>query len=87
MCLLWSANRVGHPDPMRLKKEVKDVSTERFVTADEVAEFLGLSVSAIRKASTRQGSPLPCHRMPDGRATRYLISEVSDWMRTEGRTA
>ncbi len=57
------------------------IGTEQFVTAKEVAHHVGLSESAIRRATITTYHPIPHHRIPGGRAVRYLLSEVTDWMR------
>ena len=57
------------------------IDTEPFVTVKEVAQHVGLSESAIRRATISIYNPIPHHRIPGGRAVRYLLSEVSDWMR------
>lgn len=58
---------------------------ESFVTAKQVADHLLVSESAVRKATTSPVNPLPHHRMPGGRSVRYLLSEVSDWIRSESQ--
>lgn len=59
---------------------------EPFVTAEVVAEHLGLSTSLIRKATVSGPHPIPHHRIPGGRSVRYLLSEVTGWMQNGGIT-
>ena len=53
---------------------------EPFVTAEKVAEHLGISVSLVRKATVQGPLPIPHHRIPGGRSVRYLLSEVDSWI-------
>jgi predicted DNA-binding transcriptional regulator AlpA len=57
---------------------------EQFVTAELVADHLGLSTSLIRKSTTSGSNPIPHHRIPGGRSVRYLLSEVHEWIRKGG---
>jgi excisionase family DNA binding protein len=50
--------------------------TERLLTADEVAEFLGVPVSWVRE-STRSGA-MPCVEL--GRYRRYRRDAVEAWL-------
>ncbi len=56
-------------------------SNEPFVTATEVARSLKVSVSLVRKLTSRAEAPMPAYRIPGGgRSVRYLLSDVQDWM-------
>jgi excisionase family DNA binding protein len=58
-------------------------SSERFVSANEVASHLGLSQSFIRKRTTDRHSPIPHHRVPGGRSVLYRLTEVEAWITGE----
>ena len=60
------------------------IHPEPFATAEQVAEFLLLSESAVRKATSSRTNPIPHHRVPGGRSVRYLLSEVRAWVRADG---
>lgn len=59
------------------------IQNEPFATAEQVADFLLLSESAVRKATTNKTNPIPHHRVPGGRSVRYLLSEVRAWVRAD----
>lgn len=46
-----------------------------------VAELLGMNIDTVRRLS-RQGV-LPSHRVPGGRAFKYLKDEVLEWLREQ----
>lgn len=49
---------------------------QEFITADELARELRISVACVR-AWTRQGAPF----LPVGRLRRYKIGEVVEWLK------
>ena len=49
--------------------------------AAQVAQLLQLNLDYVRKLS-REGI-LPAHKLPGGRAFRYLKDEVLDWLRRQ----
>ncbi len=49
------------------------------LTAEQVAELLQMNTDYVRKLA-REGS-IPAHRMPHGRAVRFLRDEVAAWLR------
>jgi excisionase family DNA binding protein len=49
------------------------------LTAALVAEMLGMNLDYVRKLS-REGT-IPAHKMPQGRAFRYMKDEVVAWLR------
>jgi excisionase family DNA binding protein len=46
-----------------------------------VAELLGMNIDTVRRLS-RQGV-LPAHRVPGGRAFKYLKDELLEWLRAQ----
>ena len=54
------------------------VSEERWRSADEVVEYLGVKRDTLYKLITRKN--LPAHKL--GRLWRFKFSEVDDWMRS-----
>ena len=57
---------------------------ESFVRASEVAKYLGLSTSLVRKQTTDKCHPIPHHRPPAGRSVLYRLSEVDQWLTRGG---
>ncbi|MDP8928433.1 MAG: helix-turn-helix domain-containing protein [Actinomycetota bacterium] len=49
------------------------------LTADQVAELLQMNTDYVRKLA-RDGA-IPAHRLPQGRAIRFLGDEVAAWLR------
>ncbi|MDP8930774.1 MAG: helix-turn-helix domain-containing protein [Actinomycetota bacterium] len=49
------------------------------LTADQVAELLQMNTDYVRKLA-RDGR-IPAHRLPHGRAVRFLREEVAAWLR------
>ena len=49
------------------------------LTASQVAELLHLNTDYVRKLA-RDGA-IPAHRLPQGRAIRFLGDEVAAWLR------
>jgi predicted DNA-binding transcriptional regulator AlpA len=60
---------------------------ESFVRARDVARYLGLSTSLIRKKTTDTYDPIPHHRLPKSRSVLYRLSEVDEWVLGSGRDA
>lgn len=56
------------------------LTTERFVTTEQAAEFLGKPVSWLYNSAGRLG--IPRHRL--GRQYRYRLSELADWLERQG---
>lgn len=54
------------------------MATERWVTVDEVAIHLGVARDTIYRWQAKKG--LPSHQM--GRARRFKLSEVDEWVRS-----
>lgn len=49
--------------------------------AEMVSNLLGLNIDTVRRLS-RDGT-IPSHRLPGGRAFRYLKDEILDWLRAQ----
>ncbi len=63
---------------------VHSPTSESFVTANDVADYLQTSVSFVRKATRQALHPLPSYRVPgNGRAVRYLLSDVTRWLESQ----
>ena len=52
----------------------------KFVRAQDVANYTGVSVSLVRQWTTRSDNPIPSTRLPGGRGVRYQLSEVRAWL-------
>jgi excisionase family DNA binding protein len=57
-----------------------DMSTEPWVTAEHVAQHLGVAKDTVYRWRERKG--LPAHRV--GRLWKFQLSEVDAWVRTGG---
>lgn len=66
---------------MATLKDVDWVSklAEKYVRTDEVAHYLGSSLSFVRKKIHDPESPIPHHRFPGGRGVRFRLTEVDAW--------
>ncbi|WP_453912143.1 helix-turn-helix domain-containing protein [Vogesella fluminis] len=56
------------------------MSTEPWVTADHVAQHLGVAKDTVYRWRERKG--LPAHRV--GRLWKFQLSEVDEWVRAGG---
>ena len=56
------------------------MSTEPWVTAEQVAQHLGVAKDTIYRWRERRG--MPAHRI--GRLWKFKLSEVDDWVRAGG---
>jgi len=67
-----------------LEKHFGRVNDLHKVTLDvyEVAEYLNLSPSYIRKLTSEKGIP---HRKPTGKRLYFVKSEIDDWIRNSKR--
>lgn len=57
-----------------------DMSTEPWVTAEHVAQHLGVAKDTVYRWRERKG--LPAHRV--GRLWKFQLSEVDEWVRAGG---
>ena len=57
-----------------------DMSTEPWVTAEHVAQHLGVAKDTVYRWRERKG--LPAHRV--GRLWKFQLSEVNEWVRAGG---
>jgi len=53
---------------------------EKWVSVQDVASHLGMSVSLVRKRTYDPIQPIPHHRLPGGRGVRFRISEIDTWI-------
>jgi excisionase family DNA binding protein len=56
-------------------------SPKRYVDADVVAEYLGVSLSTVHDKSNR--GEIPHYRI--GARKKFVLSEIDEWMNTECR--
>lgn len=61
-------------------QSIIDMSIEPWVTAEHVAQHLGVAKDTVYRWRERKG--LPAHRV--GRLWKFQLSEVDDWVRAGG---
>jgi predicted site-specific integrase-resolvase len=59
--------------------EDRRVNYPPVLSAEDIAELLIMNIDTVRRLS-RDGI-IPCHRVPGGRAFKYLFDEVIEWVR------
>ncbi len=68
-------------DTRQAPSSASEKALEPYVTAKEVAKFLGLSIAALDKWRYRNETPFPVYRL--GRSVRYRLSEADAWARSQ----
>ena len=54
---------------------------ETWMTAEQLADYLAISMATVRKW-TRTGV-VPCHRLAGGRSIRFERHEIDQWIRND----